>query len=100
MCVGLAKTDEVVRLEGADLGARAMLAVLPGAFEGGAIALGTEGGEEIAIGVDRPFDEVARGRCEYGLALFAVTGQQPRSAPALQRRGEFPAEIHGVFESA
>ena len=81
-----------MRLEQIDFSPRFLASQLPGLFERCAIAIGAERGEEVAVAVNRAFDEVVRRRRKHGLALLAVGVEQPRAAhpdlPAGHRGGD------------
>src|SRR5262249_55584448 len=71
---------------------------LPGLLELRPVALGTITGEERRILPDARGDEVLASLLEDRAALLAVGGQQGIASPALELRGELPAEVRHVLE--
>src|SRR5262245_40838130 len=63
-----------------------------------ALALRGMFGEPITILVDAPGDEVAPGLLEDRAALRRVRVEQGLAAPALEFRGELPAQVARVLE--
>src|SRR3954453_19973614 len=89
----------VIRLEGIHFRTRSGRARRPFGFERNLVAGGIEFGQETPVVFDRLLDEIPCGGRKHRAALFAIGIQQVRAGPALQRRGQFPAEIGGVFEA-
>src|ERR1700730_2733794 len=89
----------VVGLVGLRAIADVALACVPGALEVGAIAVRIVAIEEFFIARDARRDELLRDLVEDRSAFFIIGSEQCIAAPALQPRGELPAEIDGVFET-
>src|SRR5262245_3914445 len=88
----------VMRLVGGDARRRVIGMFIPGALEFGAVALWAILLEEFAIIADMALDRVVRELLEHRPTLVRIAIQQRSATPAVQRRGDLPAEIGNIIE--
>ncbi len=89
----------VVRLVAMHAFAEITLALGPGTLEIGFVARRIMAREKFAFLADARRDEFFRNVAKHRLPLERIRLQKRLAAPALQPRGQFPAEIDCVFEA-